>query len=410
MQNQMQKLKESLSECRDTFILGIIAAVIGIIVGAIDTLFGKGLSEIANIRANWYYQLTPFLPLIGMLIVFAYTEIGKNSIKGMSLIFSASFNEEVTIPKRLTPLLMVSTWLTHLFGGSAGREGAAVQMGGAIAHTIEKSIRMKLDIKDSSKILILSGMAAGFAGLFQTPIAAVFFVMEVLTVGAIEYRALFPCTIASFVAYYTSRSLGLEKFTVTMNIPFDFNLHLTLKVALLGVLCGIIGGAFAFLLKFSKNFFSTRIKNPVLRIFIMGCVLSVLLMLLQKGRYSGLGENLITAAFNSGRIYGYDWILKFLLTILTLSIGFQGGEVTPLFSIGASFGTFIAPVFGISAEFAAALAYVAVFGSATNTMIAPILIGGELFGYEYMPYFFVVSTIAYVFNGKQSIYTAQKRL
>ncbi|NLZ48093.1 MAG: voltage-gated chloride channel protein, partial [Clostridiales bacterium] len=336
-----------------------------------------------------------------------YSKIGKNSIKGMSLIFSAGFDEKETIPKRLVPLAMVSTWITHLFGGSAGREGVAVQIGGTVGHAVGR----KLGLKDNkSKILLITGMAAGFAGLFHTPLAAIFFAMELLTAGVVEYSALFPCIIAAFVANYTSLALGLEKSVVNLNCSLELNVYLILKIVLLGILFGIIGGLFAYALNFSKKFFSKSISNPILRIFIMGCILSVLFLLLHKGRYSGLGSNLITAAFSNGKVYGYDWILKFILTILTLSVGFQGGEVTPLFSIGASLGAIIAPIFGLPIEFVAALGYVALFGSGTNTILAPIFIGGEIFGFDYLPHFFVVSSIAYVFNGNKSIYSSQKIL
>ncbi|WMJ86781.1 voltage-gated chloride channel family protein [Anaerocolumna sp. MB42-C2] len=402
----MLALKKTLNNYKDVVLLGFIAILIGILVGAIDTLFGKVLLEITNIRSNHVFQLIPFLPLAGILIIFTYSKIGKNSIKGMSLIFSVGFEEEDTIPKRLVPLVMVSTWLTHLFGGSAGREGVAVQIGGTVAHSIGR----RLSIRNSSKILLITGMSAGFAGLFQTPIAAIFFAMEVLTAGSIEYCALFPCIVASFVASYTSHALGLEKFSVNLNCSLDLNAYLVVKVVLLGILFGIIGGLFAHILNLSKKFFSKRINNPILRIFILGCILSVLLLLLHKGRYAGLGTNLIGASFFNDKIYGYDWLLKFLLTILTLSAGFQGGEVTPLFSIGSCLGAIVSSILGLPIEFAAALGYVAVFGSATNTILAPIFIGVEVFGYDYLPYFFVVSAIAYVFNGNKSIYSAQKIL
>lgn len=140
----------------------------------------------------------------------------------------------------------------------------------------------------------------------------------------------------------------------------------------------------------------------------MGCILSVLLLLLHHGRYAGSGSNLIEASFSKGKIYEYDWLLKFLLTVLTMSIGFQGGELVPLFSIGASLGAVISPILRLPSELASALGYVAVFGSATNTILAPVFIGGEIFGFDYLPYFFIVSAIAYVFNGNKSIYTAQR--
>lgn len=402
----MRGWKDILKDYKDVVLLGFISIVIGILVGAVETLFGKVLLDVTSIRSNYVFQLIPFLPLAGVLILFTYSKIGKNSLKGMSLIFSVGLKKEETIPKRLVPLAMGSTWVTHLFGGSAGREGVAVQLGGTIAHNLGRALR----IKHNTKIVLITGMAAGFAGLFQTPIAAIFFAMEVLIAGSMEYSALFPCIIASFVASYTSHTLGLEKFSLALNCSLDYNGYFIAKVALLGILFGIIGALFAFILNTCKTFFSITIKNPLLRIFIIGCILSVLLLLFHQGRYSGTGSNLISAAFSQGNIYGYDWVLKFLLTILTISVGFQGGEVTPLFSIGACLGAALAPVFHLPVEFVAALGFVAVFGSGTNTILAPIFIGVEVFGYDYLPYFFVVSAIAYIFNGNKSIYSAQKIL
>jgi len=402
----MLTLKKTLNNYKDVFLFALLAIVIGIVVGAIDTLFGKVLLAITDIRSDHVFQLIPFLPLVGVLIVFTYSQIGKNSVKGMSLIFSVRFKEEDTIPLRLVPLAVGGTWLTHLFGGSAGREGVAVQIGGTVAHSIGR----RLKIKDSSKIILITGMAAGFAGLFQTPIAAIFFAMEIFIAGSVEYGALLPCIIASFVASYTSHALGLEELGFRLNYSLEFSGYLILKIMLMGILFGIIGSLFAYVLNWAKKFFSERISNPILRVFVMGCILSVLFLLLHKGRYSGSGSNLLEAAFSNGKVYPYDWLLKFLLTILTMSVGFQGGELVPLFSIGASLGNVISPIFGLPSGFAAALGYVALFGSATNTILAPIFIGGEVFGYEYLSYFFIVSAIAYVFNGNKSIYSAQKTL
>jgi len=400
----MQDLKKILNNCKDILLLGLIAIPIGVAVGAIDTLFGKVLLEVNNIRNNNVFRLIPFLPLAGVLITYTYSKIGKNSIKGMALIFSAGFKEEDNIPLRLIPLAMVSTWLTHLFGGSAGREGVAVQIGGTVGHSIGK----RLNIKNSSKILLIAGMSAGFAGLFLTPMAAAFFAMEVFTAGIVEYCALFPCITAALSASFISRLLGLGKTGVNLNCSLDLDIPLILKLVLLGILFGIIGGLFAYILNFTGKFLAEHISDPILRVFIMGCILSVLLLLLHHGRYAGSGSNLIEASFSKGKIYEYDWLLKFLLTVLTMSIGFQGGELVPLFSIGASLGAVISPILRLPSELASALGYVAVFGSATNTILAPVFIGGEIFGFDCLPYFFIVSAIAYVFNGNKSIYTAQR--
>jgi H+/Cl- antiporter ClcA len=393
-------LRKIVENYKNIVFLGVLALFVGVVIGAIDTLFGRVLIEITQFRTQHFQWLIPFLPFAGMLIIAIYRNIGKDSLKGMSLLFSAGFDESASIPKRLVPLVILSTWITHLFGGSAGREGVAVQIGGTVAYTIGRKIKGQ----NSARIMLITGMAAGFAGLFQTPIAATFFAMEVMTAGVIEYYALFPCLIAAFTASYTSHLLGLERFHILLELPLQPNASLIGKVLLLGILFGILGGLFAHALHYCKSFYSKYLKNPILRIFILGIILSICLLFLHQGRYSGLGTNLISSSFSEEKIYGYDWLLKFLFTIVTLSAGFQGGEVTPLFSIGSCFGIAAAYLLGLPPKFAAALGYAAVFGSATNTILAPIFIGVEVFGFEYLPYFFAVSAIAYVFNGNKSIY------
>ena len=276
-----------------------------------------------------------------------------------------------------------------------------MQIGATISHFIGK----RINIKNAPHIFLITGMAAGFAGLFQTPIAAVFFAIEVIMVGKIEYEALVPALTASITASSVSALLGLEKFTFLLNTDINLDIKTFIKLILLGLIFGIIGGMFAWCLKKAKAISSSKLKNPIIRVGIMGIGLSILFIILYCGRYSGLGTNLINLSFNNGVIYKYDWILKFILTILTLAAGFQGGEVTPLFSIGASLGVALATIFNLPIEFVAALGYASVFGSATNTLFAPIFIGAEVFGYSYMPYFFIVCSIAYAFNKNKSIYS-----
>ena len=176
------------------------------------------------------------------------------------------------------------------------------------------------------------------------------------------------------------------------------------------ILFGMVGGLFAYFLKHTKAFVTNKITNPYKRIFMMGIIVAILLFVFGKCRYSGVGENLIVGSFTSEKIYSYDWILKFILTILTLSAGFQGGEVTPLFAIGSSLGVIIAPVFGLNPLFVASLGYCSVFGAATNTFLAPIAIGMEVFGYQYFPFFFVVCAISYIVNQNESIYALQRQV
>ena len=389
---------------KNLLILGLLGIPIGLVVGGIDAVFGKVLLAITDFRNGHPMQLIPFLAFAGALIAFAYLKFGGKGSKGMNLIFEVGHGEEEVIPLRLIPFIISGTWITHLFGGSAGREGVAVQIGATFSHWIGR----KIPLKNSSHIFLVTGMAAGFAGLFGTPIAAVFFAMEVLTAGALEYQALLPAVTAAFTASAAAQFLGLEKFTFALTGKMDLVFSDMWRFLLLGILFGVVGGAFAWTLKYMKNILASHWKQPVIRIFIMGLILSVLLLLLYKGRYAGLGTNLIHASFYGEEILSYDWILKFLLTVLTLAAGFQGGEVTPLFSIGASLGVVAGPILGVPSEIAAALGYAGVFGSATNTFLAPVLIGTEVFGSAYLPHFFLVCAFAYLFNLNKSIYSLQK--
>ena len=382
----------------------VLSIFIGLVVGIIDAIFGRTLIFLSDIRSMYPLYLIPFLAFAGLVIVFLYQKYGGKSSKGMTLIFEVGHGVENHIPKRLIPLVIVTTWLTHLFGGSAGREGVAVQLGATVSHWFCK----KFSIPNTSKVFLVTGMAAGFAGLFQTPLAAVLFAMEVLVVGNLQLTALYPAMIASLVAAWTSHALGLEKFMQPISAHLGLSPILVIKLVLLGVLFGLCGNVFAYALLWSKKKAATIFPNPYKRIVVMGIVLSIVFLLLDKGRYSGLGTNLITASFAGQSIYLYDWYFKLLLTVLTLSAGFQGGEVTPLFAIGASLGVLLAGLFGLPVGLVAALGYAAVFGSATSTFLGPILIGCEVFGFTNFPYFFIVCAVAFSLHRQHSIYGAQK--
>lgn len=392
---------------------GIIAALaaagipIGIAVGAICALFGRVLLAITDFRDAHPWQLIPFLAIAGIAIAWTYRRFGKNTGRGMGLVFDVGHGAEPEIPLRLVPLIMGGTWLTHLFGGSAGREGVAVQIGATLSHWVGR----KLSIRDAGNAFLVCGMAAGFAGLFRTPLAACVFALEVLVAGRLEYRALACSLTASFAASMTSGALGLEKFEVPIADVLAITPTSLAQLAVAGVIFGLVGGAFAWCLAAAKRQ-AARIDNPLIRIAVIGAALSIVLLALWQGRYAGLGTNLISAALagNGGAdIFAWDWACKFALTVVTLAAGFQGGEVTPLFSIGASLGVVLAGILGLPVELVAALGYAAVFGGATNTLLAPILIGGEVFGFANLPAFFVVCAVGYLVNGNRSIYAGQKR-
>ena len=244
------------------------------------------------------------------------------------------------------------------------------------------------------------GMAAGFGGLFQTPIAATFFALEVLTLGQLSLPVLIPTLIASFVASTTSHLLGLEKFSHFVADGLAINLETFIKLALLGLAFGLAGNLFAYLLSLAKKKVATILPNPYYRVLIGSIVLTGLLLILWKGRYTGLGTNVIALSVNGGTVYSWDWLLKLLLTVFTLSLGFQGGEVTPLFAI----------VLGLPIPLVAGLGYLSVFGSSTNTLLAPIFIGVEVFGPANVLPYVIVMAFAYLINHKTSIYGQQKML
>lgn len=404
--NMDHRLKHATRTYGGLLIMGAVAIPIGLIVGAIDAVFGRTLLTIGSFRDAHLALLLPFLALAGLAIVFCYKKWGKNTGRGMSLVFDVGHGREESISLRLVPLIMGGTWATHLFGGSAGREGVAVQIGATVSHWIGR----KLPFKHPGNTFLLIGMAAGFAGLFRTPLAATVFALEVLVAGRLEYRALFPALIASLVASATSGALGLEKFEVALTATVALDATGIARLAILGVVFGIVGGAFAWCLAHAKTLAGRLALNPYIRIGVIGAALSILLFALWQGRYCGLGTNLISAAFaNGATIYSWDWIAKFILTIVTLAAGYQGGEVTPLFSIGASLGVAISGLVGIDPLLCAALGYAATFGGATNTLLAPIFIGCEVFGFSYLPAFFIVCAVAYLFNMDKSIYTLQER-
>lgn len=391
-----------------TLVYTLDALIIGAIVGVIDTLFGRVLIGIGEVRTDYLLYLLPFLALAGILITYLNRNYGGKSQKGMELLFEVGEGREKNIPKRLIPLTILSTWMTHLFGGSAGREGVAVQLGGTVAH----ALRREGLGPDASRIYLVTGMAAGFGGLFQTPLAAIFFAMEVLVVGRLEWQALYPATIAAFVASWTSHTLGLEKFTQVISDKLSLSPHVFLQLLVLGVIFGLTGKLFAYLLGQLKTSFAKTFANPYVRIGVVGLGLSVLLYLIGTGRYTGLGTNLISQSFAGAEgkslISGADWFLKLLFTVTTIAAGYKGGEVTPLFSIGASLGVWLAPFLGLPVYLVAALGYAAVFAGATSTTIGPILIGCEVFGFQHWPAFLLVCLVATRLFPALSIYGGQK--
>ena len=250
-------------KCITIFKLIVSSILIGLVVGAIDTVFGRVLIKITNFRQENYMFLIPFLSIGGLIIIYVYDKYGKNTESGMNMVFETAQGKNDKIPLRLVPLITISTWITHLFGGSVGREGVAVQIGATISDFFSE----KLKIKECKKTLILVGMAAGFAGLFQTPIASVFFALEVVFIGVIKYDALILAIISAFTSSYTSSMLGLEKFSFNLSSEISVNAPFIIKLILISFAFALVGKLFALSLKKLKSFFNKKIENKYKKIF-----------------------------------------------------------------------------------------------------------------------------------------------
>lgn len=397
-------MKEIGKQALRLLALCAVAAAVGVAAGALAAVFGRGLLAIGAVRDAHPGRWLPFLPLAGAVIAWCYRRWGSRAGRGMGLVIDAAFDEGETIPRRLIPMIFLSTWATQLFGGSAGREGVAVQMGAALGRGAGRLLPMQ----NAKKLLLKAGMAAGFGGLFRTPFAAALFAVEVTAVGRLDLEALPPVLVASLAASWTSGALELEKFTVELTGLPVLDGPMALRLACLGLCFGLVGALFAIGLGRAKAFLGQRMHNPVARAALVGAVVAVASLACHWGRYSGLGTNLITAAFAGGTVYWYDWLAKLLFTVVTLAGGFQGGEVTPLFSIGASLGVWLAPLAGVPVPVAAAAGYCAVFGAASRTLLAPALIAGEVFGWEFLPFGLLCCAAARVCSGGATIYPAQR--
>ncbi|MBB2951848.1 voltage-gated chloride channel family protein [Sphingobacterium sp. JUb56] len=379
-----------------------IAISVGFIVGSISAFFLTSLSWVTNYR-DLHPVIMLGLPLAGLIIGLLYHYYGGASSKGNNLLLKEYYQSEQTIPLRMAPLVLFSTLLTHLFGGSAGREGTAVQIGGAIADQYSRIFKLT---HDDRKILIIIGISAGFASVFGTPWAGALFGLEVITGGKSRLKALIPSIMTAFIANYACSfwNVSHTHYHIREIIPALNPQHL-----LYTVIAGIIFGLVAYLFTAFGDIFSyifRKIQYPPLRPFIGGIVLIFLIWQLGTTQYIGLGIPTILASFES-QLNSYDFIIKLLLTTFTLSAGFKGGEVTPLFFIGATLGNVLFGIIPLPMGLLAAMGFIAVFAGATNTPLACILMGVELFGFEASIYFAIACFVAYFFSGAKGIYTTQ---
>lgn len=374
-----------------------------VVMGIISFVFLKMLGLSSVFREFFPYCIW-FLPLSGMLTAFVYKRYGGESSKGNNLIIQSA-NEGVKVPKRLAFLTFIFTLLTHFSGGSAGREGTAVQIGGTLTSNVADKLGFK---SDDRKIIIFSGLSAAFGSVFGTPLAGAFFGMEVCCIGQLSVSAVIPCFLSSYLANAVTLLLGATHEVHKISAIPSLDIKSVLVFISASILFGLIGKLFALGVKYLKLLYVKIFKNTVLSALIGSVIVVLLIVLLNLNEYEGLSTWQQTTAFE-GNANWYDMPVKFILTTLTLGAGFQGGEVTPLFDIGASFGGWYANMFGIEPSFLAAIGLICVFGSAANTPITTIMLGIELFGAEAVPYFVFASLISFIASSKSGIYSAQER-
>lgn len=381
----------------------LISIGIGLLVGSIGSLFGHTLIAVNGLRAQ-YPTILLTLPFGGLLIIFLYRFFKDNDDRGTNTVIH-SLRSEDGIPFKMAPLVFVSTAITHLCGGSAGREGAAIQLGGSIANKLGKLIRLK---EDDRHTIVMAGMSAGFSALFGTPMAAAVFSLEVVSVGIMHYSALVPCVAAAMVAHFVAKFLKVPPETFILSdipaiTPIAFG-----KMIVFAVLVAVVSTIFCLVLHRVEHLYEKYIKNQYIRIFVAGCLIILLTVILGTDEYLGSGMGIIEHVFHYGETDWYSFLLKMLFTALTLGAGFKGGEIVPSFCIGATFGCAVASLFGLPVELVAACGMVGVFCGVTNCPITSLLIAFELFGYDGMPYFLVTIAVSYMLSGYHSLYHEQK--
>jgi len=397
---------------------GCIVTPMAVSVGSFCALFLWALDRATRLRFQYPWLLFG-LPVAGAAIGLLYHWKGRSAEGGNNLILEQIHEPGGGVPLRMAPLILVSTVATHLFGGSAGREGTAVQLGGSLASGVGKLVR--LDAGDV-RILLMAGIAAGFGAVFGTPIAGAVFALEVLAVGRIQYVALAPCLAASIVADVTCHAWGIHHTLYHIGYlasatAGDFHIEplLLIEIALCGVAFGVVGLIFAEANHILSALMKSFIPYAPMRPFVGGLIVIGLVYLCGTRDYLGLGvwsadPNAVTVSslFDGRHIHAWSWALKLVFTVVTLSAGFKGGEVTPLFFIGAALGNALSGLLGAPTDLLAAIGFVAVFAGASNTPLACTLMGVELFGATHTVYIAVGCWVAYLCSGHSGIYLSQR--
>jgi len=378
-----------------------LACLMGIIGGTVGSLFSKAITAVTELRQlnGWLLYL---LPLGGVVIVGIYA-LCKVEGLGTNRVFE-SVRSGKNVPLLLTPSIFAGSCITHLLGGSAGREGAALQLGGSIASGLGKLFRMG---EKSRHILVMTGMSALFSAVFGTPLCAAVFAVEVVSVGYIYTSGLYPCLVSSLSAYFVSKAFGIKGEHFTVDLVPDVDIVMVLRVAAVAAVAAVVSIVFCKAMHGAEHIFS-KIKNPYLRAVIGGAIIICLSLLVGSDTYNGGGIHIIEDIFHNGTVIHEAFLLKIVFTAITIASGYKGGEIVPTLFIGATLGSSIGYLVGLPVPFSAALGIAAMFCGVTNCPLATVLLCLELFGAEGLIFYVLAAFMSFLLSGYYSLYTGQK--
>lgn len=380
----------------------LITFLAGVLIGSASALLLVSLNFVTNYRES-HLWIIALLPIAGLAIGLMYQYWGSSVVKGNNYLIEEIHTPKDIIPFKMAPLIYIGTVITHLFGGSAGREGTAVQMGGAIADQFSRIFKLR---QRDHRIMVIVGISAGFASVFGTPLAGAVFALEVIIVGRIRYEAILPSFLAAVFAHLVCHMWGAVHTHYSISDIPELSVVNILLVIAVGILFGLTALLFSRSVHFWSKLAKDRIKYPPFRPMIGGIIIALAVWGLGTTKYIGLGIPTIQESFIMQQDW-YDFLVKILFTALTIGVGFKGGEVTPLFFIGATLGSALFGIIPLPIALLAGMGFVGVFAGAANTPIACILMGIELFGAQSGVYIGIVCVISYLFSGHTGIYASQ---